>query len=399
MKRLVQLILLLIPIYILRINVALYHSPDCEPMEKGVVNEEVLAQLHFLKEELRHDNAGRRMQRLFPEGFVFINAIYGLSWAEIAGDFDKESDLYEEALKEIDFAIEQIDSDYGKRIFTKNLAIEYGVFYQGWRTYLQGKRLAISVKKDSIAVRNFKLGCEQIKKGFESTNRPYLRSYSYGTWPADHIGCIAALAVHDKIFNPDYQTLIRGRVDLIKENLDPITGLIPHEYVEGGPEITLGARGSSQSLILSHLYEIDPDLGREHFELYKQHFLDYRLGLPGIREYPKGMSGNGTVDSGPVIWGIGGSASVVGVRTLGLYGETTAYKGMKNSLQGFGCGMKINGKKRYIFGQLPMADAFIAWSNAVNCQVSQEADTWWRFQFQILSLLVIGFVLYLTWKL
>ena len=63
--------------------------------------------------------------------------------------------------------------------------------------------------------------------------------------------------------------------------------------------------------------------------LYKEHFLDYRLGLPGIREYRKGVEGNGSVDSGPVIWDIGGSASIVGVRTLGLYGETTAYKGMK----------------------------------------------------------------------
>ena len=398
MKRLVQFILLLIPLYIFRINVGLYHSPDCQQVGKGTVNEEVLAQLHFLKDELHHNDAGRRMQKFFPEGFVFINALYGLSWCEIAKDFDPKTDLYQEALNEIDFAIRQIDSDYGKRIFTKDLAIEYGAFYQGWRTYLQGKRLEISVKKDPKLVQDFKYGCERIKKGFESTNRPYLRSFHYGTWPADHIGCIAALAVHDKIFNADYQILIRNRVDLMKENLDPMTGLIPHEYMDGN-DFRLEARGSSQSLILSHLYEINPNLGQEYFTLYKEHFLEYRLGLPGIREYRKGVDKNGDVDSGPVIWKIGGAASVVGVRTLGLYGETTAYKGMRNSLQGFGCGFRFFGKKRYIFGALPMADAFIAWSNSVNCRVSQDADTWWRFQFQILSLLLGGFIVYLVWKL
>ena len=398
MKKIVQVILLLVPFYILRINVALYHSPDCEEQGNGIVNEEVLAQLHFLKDELHHKNAGRRMQRFFPEGFVFINALYGLSWCEIAKDFDPKTDLYQEALEEIDFAIRQIESDYGKSIFTQDLAIEYGAFYQGWRTYLQGKRLEISVEKDPVAVRNFKNACEQIKKGFESTDRPYLRSFHYGTWPADHIGCIAALSVHDKVFKSEYQSIIKRRVDLMKENLDPMTGLIPHEYMDGD-EFRLDARGSSQSLILSHLYEIDPDLGREHFEIYKEHFLEYRLGLPGIREYRRGVDKYGDVDSGPVIWGIGGAASVVGVRTLGLYGETTAYKGMRNSLQGFGCAFRFNGKKRYIFGQLPMADAFIAWSNAVNCRVSQDADFWWRFPFQILSLLIGSFVVYLVLKI
>ena len=380
MKRFVQFILLLIPLYIFRINVALYHSPDCKQVGNGVVNEEVLAQLNFLKDELHHQDAGRRMQRLFPEGFVFINALYGLSWTEIARDFDKKSDLYQEALEEIDFAIRQIDSDYGKRIFTKDLAIEYGAFYQGWRTCLQGKRLEVSEVKDPVLVQDFKVGCELIKKGFESTNRPYLRSYSYGTWPADHIGCLVALAIHDKVFTAEYQPVIKKRIDLMKENSDPMTGLIPHEYMDGN-EFRLEARGSSQSLILSHLYEIDPKLGQEYFAAYKEYFLDYRLGLPGIREYRKGVSRFGDVDSGPVIWGIGGSASVVGVRALGLYGETTAYKGMRNSLQGFGCGYRLFGEKRYIFGQLPMADAFIAWSNSINCRVSQEADTWWRLKF------------------
>jgi len=103
MKRLVQFILLLIPLYIFRINVGLYHSPDCQQVGKGTVNEEVLAQLHFLKDELHHNDAGRRMQKFFPEGFVFINALYGLSWCEIAKDFDPKTDLYQEALNEIDF--------------------------------------------------------------------------------------------------------------------------------------------------------------------------------------------------------------------------------------------------------------------------------------------------------
>ena len=44
---------------------------------------------------------------------------------------------------------------------------------------------------------------------------------------------------------------------------------------------------------------------------YKKHFIEYKFGLPAVREYPIGMDSQGDVDSGPVILGIGTSAIAI----------------------------------------------------------------------------------------
>jgi len=48
-----------------------------------------------------------------------------------------------------------------------------------------------------------------------------------------------------------------------------------------------------------------------------------------------------------------------------MYGEADVSVGIRNSLQAFGFGKSIGGKKNYLFGALPIADAFMAWSNAI----------------------------------
>ena len=159
---------------------------------------------------------------------------------------------------------------------------------------------------------------------------------------------------------------------------------------------TEGARGGSQSLILLFLKDIDEQFAREQFEIYKELFLDYRLGLPGFREYPKGQNGEGDVDSGPIIWEIGGVASIVGQRTMAKYENWTLYEGLRNCIKSFGAAYTRDSERKYIFGQLAIADVFTAWSNSVEYTENQGKNTSnWRLRFQLLSLvlvLIIGFV-------
>ena len=70
------------------------------------------------------------------------------------------------------------------------------------------------------------------------------------------------------------------------------------------------------------------------------------------------------IDSGPVIWSIGGAASVVGQRAALVNGNEELYVGLRNSIEAFGFGYSWLGEKKYLAGKLPMADVFIAWSNS-----------------------------------
>jgi hypothetical protein len=61
--------MLLLPILLLlTINWSLHHTPSFV----GKINEDVLAQLTFLENELHNNAAGEKMQAVFPEGFLYF---------------------------------------------------------------------------------------------------------------------------------------------------------------------------------------------------------------------------------------------------------------------------------------------------------------------------------------
>jgi hypothetical protein len=194
------------------------------------------------------------------------------------------------------------------------------------------------------------------------------------------------LALHDRIYSPKYQPLIKRWLRMTRANQDSL-GLIPHEVDAREGTVLVPARGSSQSLMLAILPEIDSAYARQQFALYKRHFTDYRLGLPGIREFPNGVIGFADIDSGPVLFQIGGAASIVGRRTMQQYKETTLAIGLRNSIEAFGIPWTQDRQKAYLWGALPIADAFIAWSNALEGSIAMAAQTPWRSRFQLLSLL------------
>ncbi|MFQ5809099.1 MAG: hypothetical protein ACE5JM_05725 [Armatimonadota bacterium] len=66
--------------------------------ESGVAPD-VLPQLRFVGGALR-DGAGERMQELFPEGYFFSYALYGMAWVEVGQREAPGSALHERALRE-----------------------------------------------------------------------------------------------------------------------------------------------------------------------------------------------------------------------------------------------------------------------------------------------------------
>ncbi len=125
----------------------------------------------------------------------------------------------------------------------------------------------------------------------------------------------------------------------------------------------------------------------------------YRFGLPGIREYPQGTTGVGDIDSGPVIFGIGGAASIVGIKAMAIYKEWELHQALRNSVAGFGLSLGVGHRRTYLFGALPIADVFIAWANAGACQAQQEEPIGIKWTFHFYSLLLIFVLGFLAFKI
>jgi hypothetical protein len=335
------------------------------------------------------------MQKIYPEGYLFLNALYGLSWCNLLAKTPAQSPLYKRGIEEVRWALQAIDSPKGKAPFSPNLPLAHGTFYRGWSNYLRGKYLELlpDLMEDTTEVQIFLGNCAQIASVVTESKTPFLESYVYASWPADMVVLMASMAQHDRLFRPQYGSVVKNWLRQVDKRTDDL-GLIPHSVHPYTGKVLEAARGSSQSLILNFLIEIDSTYARRHFEQYKKAFLTRRMGLPGIREYPKGTLGFGDVDSGPVIFGIGGAASIVGQRTMALYGEADVAIGLRNSIEAFGLGWHWGKKKRYLFGTLPIADAFISWSNSVEASKEERllGKRNWRWSFQLALVVVLASV-------
>ncbi|HEX8426365.1 hypothetical protein [Hymenobacter sp.] len=375
-------------------NYRLYYQPQMVRIAGRPLNQDLLGQLRFLKTRM-HQGAAEDMQQVYPEGYVYLNALYGLTWVELAAGLPDSSALHHEALVETSWAMRAILSPAGRVVFEQDLPLPYGAYYQGWSTYLLGRYLSVQppAQRTAADVNLFEQNCRQIAQALAASSTPYLESYAGEAWPADGVMCLAALAWHDRILPPRYQPTIRQWLTTVDTRLDSL-GMIPHKTDATTGKVLQAALGASQSQQLNFLYEVDSTYARRHFSLYRHYFLTSRFGLPGMRESAQEADNAEHIDSGPVLLDVGGAASIVGRRVMQRYGDTLTAIGLRNSIEAFGVPFQSSGQKRYLFGQLPMADAFIAWSNSLEVNQAMHTSHSWCGRFQGLSALTAAGLLF-----
>jgi hypothetical protein len=355
-----------------------------------------IKQLNFIGHSI-DGGADIDMQNMYPEGYMFLNCLYGLAWCDALNDLQLDTAIVARGLIQLNNSIARVQSDQARAIFSSELNLPYGAFYVGWSNYLLGRRLQVN-KADTTGLHRFKDTCDQIARAVNSEIYP--ESYSSMAWPADAVVCVASLALHDQLAERKYNETIRSWITNVRKQPDP-RGLIPHSALSSGKPIQ-GARGSSQCLMLSFLKEIDSAFATEQFQLFKEHFVDTRFGLTGVREYPSGVNGLGDVDSGPVIFGMGGAASIVGIRTLGMYQHQEAHE-LLHGIEALALPLENETEKKYLLGTLPMADAFIVWSQGGVDTDSGNASNGptlpWKFiAFSMMIILLCGGLIYLFWR-
>lgn len=342
------------------------YEPTIVHNDQYTYNADVYAQLQFLKNE-SNNGAAERLQNDYPEGYVLFYAIYGLTWASFIEDIKPENALYNEGIIEIEKALGAVKDSIALSRFQSYLPLEYGAFYRGWTNYLLGKYLVLipQEQRKTHDVLTFKQNCAEITCAQEKNDHPFLETYSGSSWPADDVVAMASLKLHDKLYDSEYDLIIKKWLIDIQSHLDPDTKLIPHLFDGNTGKILQGARGSSQSLMLPFLFELDNTLAKAHYEIYKSRFLFENYGVCGIYEFPDRAIMEGDLDSGPVIFGLGASATIASQRTFYVFGDRKQSKRIRNQNEIVGFPITINNKKRFLAGKMLMADAFIAWANSL----------------------------------
>lgn len=189
-RRLLQGLATVLLVPVIYLNYHLYYTPHIQG-----VNQDVVEQLRFLREEL-HTGAGQRMQQLYPEGLVYLNSLYALAWIELLPYLPATTPLGREARVEAQWALQEIQSPVAQSIFNPDLPLPSGAFYQGWSAYVLGRYLTAlpPSERDTTHVNQFRQQCARIATALENSPTPYLESYSGAAWPADGVMDVAGWA-------------------------------------------------------------------------------------------------------------------------------------------------------------------------------------------------------------
>jgi hypothetical protein len=112
------------------------------------------------------------------------------------------------------------------------------------------------------------------------------------------------------------------------------------------------------------LPEIDAEWATVHYRAFRNRYVSSLLGVPGVREYPSGVYGVGDVDSGPLIFGLSASASVVSIAAASANGDEELASELSRGAEMCGLPVSWAGRKRYALGVAPVGDAFLVWARS-----------------------------------
>jgi hypothetical protein len=349
--------------------------------------EAAIPQIKHLKTKM-HSGTDEAMQRIFPEGYLFMNALYGLSCAEVGSMTSLPDSVRYDWLEEGKWALDNIESPKGTEAFqtASTICPEFGIFYCGWSNYLRAKLFSVQPVNGVVDSATLASACTGIAECYSRSATPFLQTYSSASWPADNFPAIASLAIYDRVLTPRFEELILTWLNSVDTHLDPQTGLIPHSVQSYTGKTDEGTRGCSQALIIRLLFEIDSARACMYYNNFHRQFVTTFLGMPAIREYPKGCAGQGDIDSGPVLFGIGSAATIVGLGTARMAGDTLLANGLSGFIESVGLPVTYQGRKIYGFGLMPIADAFLCWSKSCgirNGNSLTEEQTYSGFLFHV----------------
>lgn len=312
-------------------------------------------QVRFLEGTLAEGSA-EQMQQLFPEGYFFMHALTGLS---AAGTESPDPERIREHLA-------ALDSPAGTEVFGNGMEPEHGIFHAGWTLVLAADLHRVDPSEANS--RELRTRAEIVERALAGSSTGFPESYPDQYWPCDSVVAAAGLArAADILDEPAWLDTLRGWRDRIRQHVDPATGLLPHRVDADGWSLD-GARGSSQSIIQTFLPDVDASLDgavdTERWRRFTDQFVDRQLGLTGVREYPRGTAGSGDVDSGPLVLGVSASASAVTLAAARRVGDVDLAAALDREAELLGLPLSLGQERSYAAGQLPVGDAFVAFSRS-----------------------------------
>lgn len=161
-----------------------------------------------------------------------------------------------------------------------------------------------------------------LAQDYLKTDQGILRSYRDMWWITDNFPALSALSRYDRIFKRDTSAARKKFLSSLNSwYLDKDTGMICTYINPNGHVQVQGARGISVMYGLHFLKDFDARLAVDQYALAKKFLVRRLFGVTTVREFPEGSAARADIDSGPLIFGVGPSASGFAIAAAAVNGD------------------------------------------------------------------------------
>lgn len=159
-----------------------------------------------------------------------------------------------------------------------------------------------------------------------------ISSYPGFTWTMDTIPVLLALHLRDRVAPlPGTRAAIDAHLAWMDTHVEPTTGL-PWSGLTRSGEPADGPRGCDLGLRIALLAELDPLRAQAMYQKFVQHFARDSSGFPGFAEWPSEVQRPADIDSGPILFGVGLSATGLGLGAARAVGDLERWQPMDRAL-------------------------------------------------------------------
>ncbi len=175
-----------------------------------------------------------------------------------------------------------------------------------------------------------------------------------GEWyPVDNLAVLAALRTTDA-----HDAFVDAAVaELAERYVDRDTGLLI-QSVDATGQVVDGPRGSGTTLGAFFAAYADADLARHLASAANATLGRSALGFGWLREYPAGRDGRGDIDSGPILFGAGLSASGFGLASARIANDADRFAALWALATLWGGPVEIDGAFQWAVGG-PLGNAIL----------------------------------------
>jgi len=186
----------------------------------------------------------------------------------------------------------------------------------------------------------------------------HIETYPYETYPPDNTVAAASLRVADMTLGTNYDGLVDEWVQQSKKIEWQPYGLVVFQIDSETGEPLQTCRGANIAWNSFFLPLVDRDYAKIQFDRFKKNMLRRFAGFAAFKEYPKGDLFRVDCDTGPVILGMGGTAtgfSVAGAKSTKDHKLLTE---LLRSIEIVGVSVSKGKERRYLLGPA-VADAIM----------------------------------------